>query len=68
MNKKIIWIIVIGVTAISTVAILIQKGILGKDKGIKVATEKAAYRTIIETVNASGKIYPEFEVKVSPDV
>jgi len=25
-------------------------------------------RTIIETVNASGKVYPEVEVKVSPDI
>jgi HlyD family secretion protein len=25
-------------------------------------------RTIIETVNASGKVYPEIEVKVSPDI
>ncbi|MFK5088437.1 biotin/lipoyl-binding protein, partial [Klebsiella pneumoniae] len=25
-------------------------------------------RTITETVNASGKVYPEVEVKISPDV
>ena len=41
----------------------------GGDKGgIKVSTEKATKRTIIETVNASGKIYPEVEVKISPDI
>lgn len=34
----------------------------------KVATEKAAKRTIVESVNASGKIYPEIEVKISPDI
>jgi len=33
----------------------------------KVATEKALKRTIIESVSTSGKIYPETEVKVSPD-
>jgi HlyD family secretion protein len=33
-----------------------------------VAVEKAGRRTIIETVNASGKIYPEVEVKISPDI
>ncbi len=27
-----------------------------------------AKRTIIETVNASGKVYPEIEVKISPDI
>ena len=43
---------------------------MGNDGGgvIKVATEKATKRTIIETVNASGKIYPEIEVKISPDI
>jgi HlyD family secretion protein len=39
-----------------------------KDKGEKVAVEKAARRTIIETVTASGNIYPEIEVKISPDI
>ncbi|MBL0335391.1 MAG: efflux RND transporter periplasmic adaptor subunit [Chitinophagaceae bacterium] len=40
----------------------------GKKPAEKVSTEKAVKRTIIETVNASGKIYPEIEVKISPDV
>jgi len=45
------------------------KLLAGKDdEGLKVATEKATRRTIIETVNASGKIYPEVEVKISPDI
>ncbi|MFM2137943.1 MAG: hypothetical protein RJA57_250 [Bacteroidota bacterium] len=38
------------------------------EKPEKVATEKAGRRTIIETVNASGKVYPEVEVKISPDI
>ncbi|MEJ7684282.1 MAG: biotin/lipoyl-binding protein [Segetibacter sp.] len=45
-----------------------KKGVIGKEEGIKVTSEKAANRTIIETVNASGKVYPEVEVKVSPDI
>jgi HlyD family secretion protein len=36
--------------------------------GTKVTAEKAQRRTIIETVNASGKVYPEVEVKISPDI
>src|SRR5258705_9445735 len=40
----------------------------GDKSGTKVSTEKAAKRTIIETVNASGQIYPEIEVKISPDI
>ena len=40
----------------------------GQGGGTKVSTEKVTMRTIIETVNASGKIYPEVEVKISPDI
>ena len=40
----------------------------GEGKGEKVAVEKATRRTIIETVTASGQIYPEVEVKISPDI
>ncbi|WP_323825258.1 biotin/lipoyl-binding protein, partial [Pseudomonas aeruginosa] len=36
--------------------------------GIEVSVEKVQRRTITETVNASGKVYPEVEVKISPDV
>lgn len=38
------------------------------DKGEKVAVEKVIRRTIIESVTASGNIYPEVEVKISPDI
>ncbi|MBI3137123.1 MAG: efflux RND transporter periplasmic adaptor subunit [Sphingobacteriales bacterium] len=66
MNKKLKWIlIVLGVVA---VIFIIGKIMGGKDKAVKVATEKASKRTIIETVNASGKVYPEVEVKISPDI
>jgi HlyD family secretion protein len=40
----------------------------GKHEGIAVETERAATRTIIEMVSASGKIYPENDVKISPEV
>ncbi len=43
-------------------------GWVGKETGIEVSTEKAELRTVIETVSASGKIQPEAEVKISPDV
>lgn len=39
-----------------------------KPKGEKVTTEKVARRTIRETVSASGKIFPEKEIKISSDV
>ena len=48
--------------------ILIVIGKMSGDEGIKVAIEKATLHTITETVTASGKIYPETEVKISPEV
>lgn len=68
MKKKIIWIVVILIVLILVIVGLKGAGVLGKDEGIKVASEKVITRTIIETVNASGKVYPELEVKVSPDI
>jgi HlyD family secretion protein len=68
MNKTLKWIIISLVILIVLLIILKVSGVLGKDEGIKVSTEKAARRTIVETVNASGKIYPEVEVKLSPDI
>jgi len=66
MNKKLKWfLIVLGVLG---GIFIIAKIAGGKDKTVKVAVEKAGKRTIIETVNASGKVYPEVEVKISPDI
>ena len=39
-----------------------------KPKGIEVDTEKVERRNIKEMVAASGKVFPEIEVKISPDV
>src|SRR5688572_26578498 len=67
--KKRTWIIVLSLIVLIVLLIVLKKaGVLGKDTGVKVTADKAARRTIIETVNASGKIYPEIEVKISPDV
>ncbi|MBL7724306.1 MAG: biotin/lipoyl-binding protein, partial [Chitinophagaceae bacterium] len=66
MNKKLKWFLIIGVALLAVFAIVKMKG--SGDKTEKVAVEKAAKRTIIETVNASGKVYPEIEVKISPDI
>lgn len=55
--------------------ILIVFAVIGKKKGwfggkaeIKVSIEYPEYRTVTEIVTASGKIQPETEVKISPDV
>ena len=39
-----------------------------REKPIPVITEKAVRRTILQTVSATGKIQPETEVKISPEV
>src|SRR5207237_3069444 len=46
-------------------------GAINKSKGekpIPVKTDKATRRTIVQTVSATGKIQPETEVKISPEV
>jgi len=68
MNKTLKWIIISLVILIVLLVVLKKAGVLGKDAGIKVTAEKVARRTIVQTVNASGKIYPEIEVKMSPDI
>lgn len=45
-----------------------KKGIIGKEKAVRVNVEAAAERDIVQTVTANGKIYPETEVKISSDV
>jgi len=67
MNKTVKWILIVLGGLI--VLLIVGKLIIGKeDSGVKVATEKVSKRTITETVNASGKIFPEVEVKISPDI
>src|SRR6266404_3416941 len=39
-----------------------------REKPIPVTTEKASRRTIMQTVSATGKVQPETEVKISPEV
>ena len=68
MNKTLLWIIIGVVVLLGGLLGLKKAGIIGKEEGVMVATEKAITRTITETVNASGKIYPEVEVKISPDI
>lgn len=68
MDKKWIWILVALVVVIGTLIGLKKAGIIGKEEGTKVSVEKVTRRNITEVVNASGKVYPEIEVKISPDV
>src|SRR5436189_482981 len=48
---------------------IVVSTIMGKrEKPIPVTTEKAVRKTIVQTVSANGKIQPEVEVKISPEV
>lgn len=68
MSKTTKWILIsVGILLVLLI-VLSKAGVFGKDEGTKVTAEKAQKRTITEVVNASGKIYPEIEVKVSPDI
>jgi len=68
MNKKLVWIIVSLVALIIILVILKKSGVIGKEEGIKVSVEKVSRHDITEIVTASGKIYPEIEVKMSSDI
>ncbi len=66
MKKKTLWWIIGG--SVLLLVLLVIVGKLTGDDGIKVALEKTSRHSITETVSASGKIYPETEVKLSPEV
>ncbi len=66
MNKKTLWWIIGGGLGLLLLLILIGRS--GGEEGTKVAVEAAALHTITETVSGSGKIYPETQVKIAPEV
>jgi len=68
MSKKTKWILVVVILILVILTALRKFGIFGKSEIIKVTAETAQRRTITEIVSASGRIYPEVEVKVSPDI
>ena len=68
-NNKILKILLPIVVILIIFAVIGKKaGWFGKALTLKVAVENAEKRTIVETITANGKIQPEKEVKISPDV
>jgi HlyD family secretion protein len=64
-KKLVIWIvIVVAVVAVIGFVIVSKK----KEKPTPVTTEKAIRKDITQVVTATGKIQPEIEVKISPEV
>ncbi|UOQ77291.1 efflux RND transporter periplasmic adaptor subunit [Hymenobacter sp. 5516J-16] len=70
MKKNRTLFILLAVLAVLVVGLLVAKkqGLIGKPAGTEVLAAKAAPATIVEKVSASGKVQPETEVKISPDV
>jgi len=67
MSKKSKRILIIGGSILALLVIF--TAIQNKDKDVvKVTTEKATLRSVTESVTSSGQIYPEYEVKISPDI
>ncbi|OFX82798.1 MAG: efflux transporter periplasmic adaptor subunit [Bacteroidetes bacterium GWF2_33_16] len=68
-NNKLLQYLIIAAVLLIIVAVIGKKaGWFGGEVLIKVSVEKPEKREINELVTASGKVQPETEVKISPDV
>ncbi len=67
-KKLLRYIIILAVVLIVLAVVGKKAGWFGKEEVIQVAVEKAETRKIVETITANGKIQPETEVKISPEV
>src|SRR5437764_9112768 len=63
-RKQIIW----GAVGLFVLWLIVSIALSKREKPIPVVTEKAVRKTILQTVSATGKIQPETEVKISPEV
>jgi HlyD family secretion protein len=70
MKKKnnLPWIVVLAILVIALLLTGKKLGWFGKDVTLKVATEKVEVRDITEIITANGKLKPQIEVKISPEV
>jgi HlyD family secretion protein len=67
-KKTPLWLILLGsVVVVGIVAAAVAKGRSG-DKGTKVMVEEVVRRDVTQFVTATGKIEPEVEVKIAPEV
>ena len=70
MKQKKILPYAIGLLIVAIIVLVVGKkaGWFGQEFSISVATQKVESKTITELITANGKIQPETEVKISPDV
>jgi HlyD family secretion protein len=68
-SNRVLLILVGAVVVLISFAFIAKKaGWIGKEKPLEVELTKAKRTEIVEKVTASGKVQPEIEVKISPDV
>ncbi len=67
-NKLLPYLLVFLVIIIILLVVGKKKGWFGKDFEVKVITQTIESKTITELITANGKVQPETEVKISPDV
>src|SRR6266545_8315739 len=60
--------IIIGAVGFFVLWLIVSIALSKREKPIPVTTEKAVRRTIVQTVSATGKVQPETEIKISPEV
>src|SRR5438874_3244823 len=60
--------IILGSTGLLLLLVIVSVVMSKREKPIPVTTEKAVRKTILQTVSATGKVQPETEVKISPEV
>src|SRR6202030_679915 len=60
--------IIIGVVGFLVLWLIVSIMLSKREKPIPVTTEKAVRKTILQVVSATGKVQPETEVKISPEV
>jgi HlyD family secretion protein len=60
--------IIYGVVGLFVLWLIVSIALSKREKPIPVTTEKAVRKTIVQTVSATGKVQPETEVKISPEV
>ena len=67
MKKTRRWILFL-IAALAIIFLIVKWTGKGRNDGVKVTAEVVKRRTIVETVSASGKLYPETEIKVGSPI
>jgi len=67
-NNTVLYLSILGIAVIILLIVGKKAGWFGKDMALKVAIEKVQKKDITEIITANGKVEPQKEVKISPEV